>query len=149
MQTFHNNEKKYRVTTKKLFDAIIRLNQEQQTQVLIYVDELLFKQHSLTINKRKSDRKLCDISINYASKNRIYSDKITDISKNGLFIETKGYLKIGEEVALCFNLPGYDRPFKFKGKIVRSNQRGYGIEYKEIKPYIAEMLASLINRIIE
>ena len=147
MQTFYNNENKYRVTTKKLFDAIIRLNQEQQTQVLIYVDELLLRKHSIANNQRKSDRKLCDISINYASKNRIYSDKITDISKNGLFIETKIDLKVGEEVALCFNLPGYNRPFKFKGKIVRSNQRGYGVEYNEIKPYIVEMLAALLEKI--
>jgi len=42
---------------------------------------------------------------------------------------------------------GYDRPFKIKGKIVRSNQQGIGVEFKEVKPYIAEMLAALVERI--
>ena len=147
MQTFHNHEKKIRpVTTKKLFDAIIRLDQRQQTQVLAYVDELLSKEKVLSEDQRKSDRKLCDISVNYAAENRIFSDKIKDISKNGIFIESDRSLKVGEEVALSFTLQGYDRPFKVKGKIVRSNQLGFGLEFRDIKPYIAEMLSALIER---
>jgi len=42
---------------------------------------------------------------------------------------------------------GYDRAFKIKGKIARTNQQGIGVEFKEVKPYIAEMLGALVERI--
>ena len=136
-----NQFKKYNITIKKLFDAILKLSQEQQTQVMIYIEELLAE------NKRISVRKECKIPISYATQNRIYSDNIADISKSGLFIKTKKPLDVGEEIVLSFNMHGYDRPFKIKGNIVRSNQQGLGVEFKDDKPYITEMLGSLVERI--
>jgi Tfp pilus assembly protein PilZ len=141
MESFNNKFKKYNITIKKLFDAILKLSQEQQTQVMIYVEEMLAE------NKRISVRKACNIPISYATQNRIYSDKIADISNSGLFIETKRPLEVGEEIVLSFNMDGYDRPFKIKGNIVRSNQQGLGVEFKEVQPYIAEMLGALVERI--
>jgi Tfp pilus assembly protein PilZ len=108
---------------------------------MIYVEELLAE------NKRISVRKACKIPISYATQNRIFSDNIADISNSGLFIETKTPLEVGEEIVLSFNMHGYDRPFKIKGNIVRSNQQGIGVEFKEGKPYIAEMLGALVERI--
>jgi len=110
-------------------------------QVMMYVEELLVE------NKRTFVRKACDIPISYATRNRVYSDRITDISKNGLFIETKTPLNVGEVIMLTFNMQGYDRPFKIKGEVVHSNQLGIGLEFKEANPYIAEMLAALVERI--
>ncbi len=141
MESFNNKFKKYNITIKKLFDAILKLSQEQQTQVMIYVEEMLAE------NKRISVRKACNIPISYATQNRIFSDKIADISNSGLFIETKRPLEVGEEIVLSFNMHGYDRPFKIKGNIVRSNQQGLGVEFKEVHPYIAEMLGALVERI--
>ncbi len=141
MRIFNNKFKKYNVTIKKLFDAILKLNQEQQTQVMIYIKELLAE------NKRISVRKECNIPISYATQDRIYSDNIADISKSGLFIETKRPFNDGEEIMLSFNMHGYDRPFKIKGNIVRSNQQGIGVEFNEVNPYIAEMLGALVERI--
>ena len=141
MGTINNKFNKYNVTIKKLFDAILKLNQEQQTQVMIYIKELLAE------NKRISVRKECNIPISYAAQNCIYLDNIADISKSGLFIETRRTLNVGEEIVLSFNMHGYDRPFKIKGNIVRSNQQGIAVEFKEVKPYIAEMLGALVERI--
>ena len=136
-----NKVKKYNITIKKLFDTILKLSHEQQTQAMIYVEELLAE------NKRISVRKACNIPISYATQDRIYSDNIADISKSGLLIETKRPLNVGEEIVLSFNMQGYDRAFKIKGNIVRSNQQGIGVEFKEVKPYIAEMLGALVERI--
>jgi len=141
MGTVNNKGKKYNIVIKKLFDAILKLNETQQMQVMMYVEELLVE------NKRTIVRKACDIPINYATRNRVYSDKITDISKNGLFIETKTSLNVGEVIILSFNMQGYDRPFKIKGKVVHSNQQGIGVEFKEANAYIAEMLGALVERI--
>jgi hypothetical protein len=44
-------------------------------------------------------------------------------------------------------MQGYDRPFKIRGIVVRSNIRGVGVEFKEIQPYIAQMLGTLVERI--
>ena len=136
-----NKFEKYNITLKKLFDAILNLSQEQQSQLMIYVEEMLAE------NKRISVRKVYKIPINYATQNRIYSDNIADISKTGLFIETNRPFNIGEEIMLSFNMHGYDRPFKIKGNIVRSNQYGIGVQFKQVKPYIAEMLGALVERI--
>ena len=75
------------------------------------VEELLAE------NKGTFIRKACDIPIDYATQNRVHSDKITDISKNGLFIETKTPLKAREVIMLSFNMQGYGRPFKIKAKL--------------------------------
>ncbi len=141
MGIFNNKLKKYNIIIKKLFDAILKLSHEQQTQVMIYVEELLAE------NKRISVRKACNIPISYATQDRIYLDDIADISKSGLFIETKRPLNVGEEIVLSFNMQGYDRAFKIKGNIVRSNQQGIGVEFREVKPYIVEMLGALVERI--
>jgi Tfp pilus assembly protein PilZ len=141
MGTVNNKGKKYNIVIKKLFDAILKLNETQQMQVMMYVEELLAE------NKRTFVRKACDIPINYATRNRVYSDKIADISKNGLFIETKTPLNVGEVIMLSFNMQGYDRPFKIKGKVVHSNQRGIGVEFRENYLYISEMLGALVDRI--
>lgn len=141
MGTINNSFAKYNVTIKKLFDAILKLNEAQQTQVMSYVEGLLLA------NKRISIRKACDIPINYATKNRLCSDKITDISQNGLFIETSQRLNVGKNITLSFKMQGYERPFKIEGKIVHSNHRGIGVKFSEIKPYIAQMLGALIERI--
>lgn len=141
MESFYNRFAKNNITIKKLFDAILSLSQVQQSQLLIHVDGLLAE------NRRESVRKEYDTEITYATHNRIYSDRIADISNSGLFIETNRSLDIGEQIMLSFNLHGYDRPFKIKGKIVRSNLQGIGVEFKGIKPYIAEMLSALVERI--
>ena len=141
MKSLDSNYRKYNITIKNLFDAILKLNQEQQKQLMIYVEELIAE------NKRISIRKAYKIPISYATQNHIYSDNISDISKSGLFIETNRPFNIGENIMLSFNMHGYDRPFKVKGKIVRSNQQGIGVEFKEVKPYIAEMLGALVERI--
>jgi len=141
MESFFNKFEKYNITIKKLFDVILKLNQEQQTQLMIHVEKLLAE------NKRISVRKAHKIPISYATQNRIYSGNIADISRSGLFIETNRPFNIGEEIILSFNMQGYDRPFKIKGNIVRSNQQGIGVQFKEVKPYIAEMLGALVERI--
>ncbi len=140
MGTMNNKMKKYNITIKQLFDAILKLNAEQQTKVMIYIEELLHD------NKRMFVRRQCDIPINYAAQNRVYSERITDISQNGLFIATNQALAVGEEIMLSFNMQGYDRPFKIKGVIAHSSRRGIGVEFRQVNTYLAEMLGVIVER---
>lgn len=92
-------------------------------------------------------RKKCEIPINYASYNRINTDQISNISQSGLFIETNNSLKVGDDIYMSFNMKGYDRPFKLKGVIVYRNRMGVGVEFKDVRPYIEQMLGALVRRL--
>ena len=140
MSRLNNQIKKYNVTIPKLFESILKLNQEQQEKVLKYTEELLFE------DKRMGVRKACNIAVSYATRNQISAGQIKNISKTGIFIETHQPLIIGEEIMMSFNIQGYDRPIKIKGEIVYANPIGVGVVYKDISQYIAEMIDSLIIR---
>ena len=141
MSQINKQIKKYDITISKLFEIIFTLKQKQKVRLLKYAEEMLME------NKRNSVRKTCQIPINFASQNQIFTDQIKDISKSGLFIETNQPLFIGERVIMSFNMNGYDRPFKIRGEIVHANRFGVGVEYREISPYIADMIGALVSRI--
>ena len=50
-------------------------------------------------------------------------------------------------IYMSFNMHGYDRPFKLKGVIVYRNRMGVGVEFKDVRPYIEQMLGALVNRL--
>jgi len=141
MGNLNRQIKKYNVIISKLIEIILKLKKEQQVKLLKYAEELLIE------DKRSSVRKACQIPVNYATQNQIYTDHIKDISKSGLFIETKKPLSVGERIVMSFNMNGYDHPFKIKGEIVHTNRFGAGIAYKEISSYVADMIGSLVERI--
>ncbi len=74
------------------------------------------------------------------------ANKITNISANGLFIETPRPLIRGDEVIMAFKLDGFDKSLKLRGEIARANQTGIGVTYKNISPHIEEMIRSIVNR---
>ena len=140
VEVLNNPAKKYSVTIPRLFETILKLNPEQQNKVLKYVEELFVE------DNRKSVRKACHITLNYATHNRIYLDHIKDISESGVFIETDRPLTVGEQITMSFNIQDSSRPFKLKGKIVRSNRLGVGVVFKDISPYIAQIIGVLVDR---
>ena len=140
MSAQEKTRKKYNVVISQLFQIIIELNEEQQKKLLYHAEQLLVKE------KRGDIRRSCDISVNYAANDRVYSNQITNISANGLFIETRRPLSMGEEVILAFNLEGFDKSLKLRGKIARANQAGIGVAFKNISPNIEEMIRVIVNR---
>ena len=93
--------KKYNVVISQLFQIIIELNEEQQKKLLYHAEQLLVKE------KRGNIRRSCDIPVNYAANDHVYSNKITNISANGLFIDTRRPLIRGDEVIMAFKLAGF------------------------------------------
>ena len=140
MSAQEKTEKKINTIISELFRIVIELNQEQQKEVLDHAEQLLVK------DKRENIRRSCDISVNYAANDRVYSNQITNISANGLFIETRRPLSMGEEVILAFNLEGFDQSLKLRGKIARANHSGIGVAFKNISPHIEEMIRVIVNR---
>ena len=140
MNAQEKTEKKYNVAISRLFQIFIELNEEQQNQLLCHAEQLLVTE------KRRDIRRSCTIPVNYAVNDRVFSNQITNISANGLFIETRRPLEIGEEVIMAFKLEGFDKPLKLRGEIARVNQVGVGVTFKDTSPHIEEMIRVIVNR---
>ena len=132
--------KKYNVIIPKLFQIILNISEDKQLLLLQYAEDLLVKE------RRAFVRKTCSIPVSYATYDRVYSNTIKNISQKGVFIETQRPLFVGEELLLSFSMDGIDKPLKIKGEIVQVNRSGIGVEFKNMSPYVEEMIAKLIHR---
>lgn len=140
MKVSEGELKKYNVVIPKLFQLVLNLPEEKQSVLLKYAEDLL------TVERRAYIRKSCSIPVSYATYDRYYTDTIKNISQRGVFIESQRPLFVGEEIAMSFSVKGFDKPVKIKGEIVQVNRTGIGVEFKNMSPYIEEMLAKLIDR---
>lgn len=143
MNVSEGDPKKYNVVIPKLFQLVLNLPEEKQAVLLKYAEDLL------TVERRAYIRKSCSITVSYATYDRYYTDTIKNISQKGIFIETQRPLFVGEEIAMSFSMEGFEKPIKIKGEIVQVNRSGIGVEFKDVSPYIEEMLATLIDRMPE
>jgi Tfp pilus assembly protein PilZ len=132
--------KKYNVVIPKLFQIILNLPEEKQVALLQHAEELLVKE------RRAFVRKSCSIPVSYATYDRVYSNTIKNISQRGVFIETQRPLFVGEELVMSFSMKGFGKPLKVKGEIVQVSRSGIGVEFKNMSPYVEEMISKLINR---
>jgi len=133
--------KKYNVVISKLFQIVIDLGEEQQEALLHHAEELLVKE------KRSGIRKPCSIPINFAAYDRVFSSHIKNISSTGLFIETQRPMLVGDEIVMTFRLEDFDKPLKLRGEIAHATRSGVGVEFRNINPYIEEMLRAFLKRI--
>ena len=136
-------EKKYskaNAVLDELFQIATKLNEEQQMALLLHAEDLFNR------DKRSGLRKSCDIPINYATNDRVYTDQISNISRSGLFINTREPFTEGDEIITTFRLDGFDRPLKIKGTIAHSIRKGVGVKFKNLSPYIEEMIDILVKR---
>jgi Tfp pilus assembly protein PilZ len=132
--------KKYNVVIPKLFQIILNLPEEKQVALLQHAEDLLVKE------RRAFVRKSCSIPVSYATYDRVYSNIIKNISQRGVFIETQRPLFVGEELVMSFSMAGFGKPLKVKGEIVQVSRSGIGVEFKNMSPYVEEMISKLINR---
>lgn len=132
--------KKYSVVIPKLFQIILNLSEEKQLSLLQYAEELLVKE------RRAFIRKKCAIPVSYATYDRVYSNTIKNISQKGVFIETQRPLFVGEELVMSFTMEGFGKPLKVNGEIVQVSRDGIGVEFKNMSPYVEEMISTLISR---
>ena len=141
MNAEEKTTKTYNIVLSKLFQIVIDLGEEQQEALLHHAEELLLKE------KRSGIRKPCSIPINFAAYDRVFSNHIKNISSTGLFIETQRPLFVGDEIIMTFRVEGFDKPLKLRGEIAHATRTGVGVEFKDVSPYIEEMLRTVIKRI--
>jgi Tfp pilus assembly protein PilZ len=135
-----DNLKKYNVLIPKLFNLIINMNQAQQMRLLIKAEELFSKE------RRVYQRKSCRIPVRYATYDRIFSNYITNISPNGIFIETHKPIFVGEEIKLDFKLEGFNKPLKITGEVAHATRSGIGVEFIDVCPRKTEKMGLIIDQ---
>ena len=95
---------------------------------------------------RDDERVPCLIAVDYSTPKRVYRDFIQDLSKGGVFIETRESLQIGESVSLTFSLPNSQTHFKVAGKIVRTEKEGIGVRFNtKLSRYQEEIIKKSID----
>ncbi len=80
--------------------------------------------------RRKFLRKPYSIPIDYTTREGMRRDSIKDISGDGLFIETRHPLPIGEDISMEFSMPGSSTSFRCEGRVVRTESSGMAVEFK-------------------
>ena len=92
-------------------------------------------------NKRKSERLENELPVAYRSVDGFITDWVTNISKGGLFINSRTPLPAGTTVRLIIQLPDTPFPFDLTGRIVRvieaekaaaNEDPGMGVEFVDI-----------------
>ena len=140
MRAQEKKSKKYNPAITKLFQIAIGLTDEQQMVLLRHAEGLAAS------DNRYNLRKTCEITVNYATDCRVYTNNISNISRSGLFIETQKPFVVGDEMIMTFRLDGYDKPLKIKGIIAHATPIGVGVKFKNVSPYIEEMMDIIIRR---
>jgi len=126
----------------KMQDEIIKrvrdLTEDQQKEILeILKTWQAGKQRDYQRLEKKTD-------IDVVVGDRVIQTDIKDISASGIYINTSGKFETNKSVRVVFSVPGIDRPFKLKGMIVRVEQDGLAIKFKNITPYFKNLLDDVI-----
>jgi len=79
---------------------------------------------------RKHKRKTYSKYINFTTNNRFYMGIIRDISRTGIFIETKGTFSSAQTLMLAIPFSNKKKNVIVSGEVVRSNDEGFGVKFK-------------------
>ena len=123
-------------TTLTINEVEARLSELISAMSEIEKRELLAKlekwEQSKIKDLRKHPRKDTSIYAVFSGQDCYFRDYISDISAGGLYIETETALFINQELVITFFLPDAGAPVKIKGKVVRTDSKGIGIEFDEL-----------------
>ena len=129
-------------TDMKMLDEIIKrvrnLSDNQQKEIVQILKTWQ------TGKQREYQRLETRADIDVLVGDRIIQTDAKDISASGIYINTSGKFETDRSVRVVFSVPGYDKPFKLQGKIVRVEQNGMAIKFENITPYFKEILDDVI-----
>jgi hypothetical protein len=83
------------------------------------------------INKRKYPRRFCSQSSFFATRYGVHECFIKNLGTKGAFIETDLFLPEGNVVTVAVPTHGRVSSLKLKGKVVWTDQYGFGVEFGE------------------
>lgn len=122
----------------EIIKRVKNLTPERQDELL----ELLT--HWQQGKQREYQRLEAKTSVDVAVADRVIQTDIRDISAGGVFINTSGKFDVDRKVRVVFTVPGYEKPFKLEGRIVRVEKSGLAIAFENISPYFKTILDDAI-----
>lgn len=120
---FYENSTNGMNITERIISLVHNLCDEKRKLLLDLLSEWQQKEN------RNDARIPCFFPVNYSTPQRAYQDFIQDLSKGGLFIETRESLQMGDPVSLTFSNANSNSHFKMRGRIVRVAPNGVAIQF--------------------
>jgi uncharacterized protein (TIGR02266 family) len=85
--------------------------------------------------RRKSPRVALIAEIEYSSDSPAVTRRLTDLSSDGIFIDTMSPLPPGTLISIRFNLPGEPLPIVVLGEVVWGQEHvGMGVRFMNLRP---------------
>ncbi len=106
-------------------------------------------------NKRRATRLHHEIPVAYRSVGSFLTDWATNISRGGLFINTRKPLPVGTSVKILVQLPGASFPFQLEGRVTRvtaydNNANmvpGMGVEFIDVDEARRREIEAFVERL--
>jgi uncharacterized protein (TIGR02266 family) len=106
-------------------------------------------------NKRRAARLHHEIPVAYRSVGSFLTDWATNISRGGLFINTRKPLPVGTSVKILVQLPGASFPFHLQGRVTRVTEYdnhanmvpGMGIEFTDVDEAKRREIEAFVERL--
>lgn len=133
--------KKYNVTIARLLEVILSMSEEHQETILKQANDLV------NDDRRISDRKSCNLHVDFATLERAHKGYIKNISRKGVFIKAQAPIMIGEEVLMVFKLNRDSKAVKLRGEIAHATRWGMGVEFTAKGPHFDKIISDLIQNI--
>ena len=125
---------------KRIENLLKNLSDDKKQMLLDLIIEWQQKE------QRNDPRIPCLVAVDYSTPKRAYRDFIQDLSRSGVFIETREPFQLDEKISLTFTMPKTESHFKISGKIVRLDPHGIAIELeKKLSQYQEEIIKSSIK----
>jgi Tfp pilus assembly protein PilZ len=81
---------------------------------------------------RRHPRRSYPKTVFFMSQSQYYEGLANNISKGGIFIETKDKFSVGQIIKLVIPGTKIDKNVMLKGEIIHVNQRGVGVKFKSL-----------------
>jgi type IV pilus assembly protein PilZ len=112
------------------------------------------EKHSKKVSRR-SDRLSHELLVAYRTVDGFITDWAVNISRGGIFINTRNPLSVGTTVRLIISLPDTAFPFDLKGKVIRVNEfdnpsnqvPGMGIEFLDVDDEKRARIERFVDRL--
>ncbi|EIC20680.1 PilZ domain-containing protein [Thiorhodovibrio frisius] len=123
----------------ELSERIGSLDSERQEELLELVRQWQVGQ------QRQSDRFEQPVDVGIGYNGRVTVGRAKDLSAGGIFILVDQDFVPTHKVDIVFSLPGAERPFKIKGRVVRIDHDGIAVEFDQVTPYFARALDNILR----
>ncbi len=137
----------------QLLKLIIDMSDEEKVQFLEKLGEEPIEEEPVkTINldenesfMRENPRKNCLVAVKCKVGDTSFTSSIINISVHGVYIKGNNRFPVGQRIRMAFQLPNSDNAFDLKGKINRSDLRGIGVNFLDMRQDQQEIIRAFIT----